>query len=232
MTTSRLIDVTLSANTLARLRARDAVLLVIKGVWTNSPLAVPVVWRAVDLAPSMRIGWTPRLRAWTRPASGHDPVRMHTALDVDLGDRFEVRSPGFAHVIAGQMGHAVELYNPGATERQGGLAQEIDGALAPICALPLLGGNLVDIEPLDTVALAFASRNWAAGSLIDALPDDGVLLESVSHARVRWAPRHGWSVVGAAAVPLPASTRLQPLLAGPPASDEALRKAGVIVPIR
>lgn len=233
MSTGRCIDIELAPAMLADLRQRDAVLLAVKAVWTNSPLAAPVVWQAIEPSARMQLAWRDSTWAWASALPPADaPITMRTALDAHRGDRFELRAPGFGHVLQGGMPEAVELYNPTPCERCGGLAQWVNGAMAPICVAPLFSGNLVDMEPIETVALMFASRNWQVGRPIEVAPVDGLLLDAVDTATVQWTSHQRWAVRGAAAMPLAAATPLRPILAGAPAAEVFLRKAGVIQPLR
>lgn len=209
-------------------------LIVAKTIRTNSPVSVPVIWhtRAPD-GSLTRLRWSDRYQIWLgRGRSDDTPcIDPLTVMDAEPGDRFALCAPAMGHLTHDGGPGTFELFNPTGHESHGGIAQVIDGAMSPICTAPIRPGNLVEIEPVDSVLVMFAEQEWAIGRRLVHAPADGLLVTlPTPHARISWSIRTGWITDTAAALPVSAGACLRGLLAGPPLVQQALERDRVLIP--
>ena len=76
------------------------------------------------------------------------------------------------------------------------------------------------------------SSSDSTPSRITDAPVSGLLIDVVGDACIRAAANRGWSVEGAAAVPIQAGARLARVLARPPRMEELLEREQVLFPFK
>jgi hypothetical protein len=199
MATQFSVNITLSSDTVSTLHQQNFTLYGFRAV-VSSAETRPVVWFHYDTYQLINaIEWTDEYQAYVSQGEmiPGGAVRSASPYPVQLGQVLQITSAGgIGQVRDGGSPTAIGIANLTSTVFTCGLSLPVPGAsFSPICAVPLLANNKLEIIPLDKVLLMFASAPVSSGTVIHQTYGQGILIDltGVSTRSVSYDAEAGWS---------------------------------------
>ncbi|MET0397421.1 MAG: hypothetical protein ABW277_11395, partial [Longimicrobiaceae bacterium] len=215
------VTLRMSTSTVVGLTDSGFSLLAFAAVQSFDLLAQPLVWMTTrQYSATTVVRGAMRFQAYTVPADTASQVVPGFSADIAPGQLLTVHhASGIGTVTEDGVGGVVAIYNATRTPLWCGIAQEAAGAFAPVCLLPLHGGNAQVVVPVPVILLMFSISPAILGTTVDTASGPGVLLDLGATLRpeVGYDIDEGWSwgeTTWGRAVEFGAE--LRPLLTGSP----------------
>jgi hypothetical protein len=226
VTTGYQIEITMTDDTVARLQKNGFTLYGFKAVRTAGS-GVPVIWfQTTSFSLTTSVQWTASYQAYTSHSqiTPGGQVTAVTSYDIGLDQVLAVSDPrGTGEVGPGGNPGGISILNETRTPFTCGIAQQLEDAYAPTCAIPLFGGFLDVIVPVEKVFLMFSPVSMDTGTVVERSSGPGILIDltGVSGRTVGFDADNGWSWAGHApwAKAFPPNQELAPLLTGQAAGE-------------
>ena len=196
-----------------------------KAVQCADRAGMPVIWlQSQDFGMHTTFAWTDQYQAYTSPDRVHSgtgvaatnqyPITVGQVLTVD-------NRSGTGIVTTDGVPDAMAFRNTTNVQLACGLMQQHGDVAAPLCRLPLYGGEMQIITPLSSVLLLFSTQPGNVGDVIARSYGPGILIDltGVALRNVSFDVNDGWSWGSFTwAQSVPAGTYLAPLLILPDAT--------------
>lgn len=160
----------------------------------------PTVWSSTTaFSNDTEISWTETFAAYAAIGQVRSGVTFNgsSAKNIDLGSTLLVGANATTKVADGGQPGWIEITNTTTTQYACGLAQPnvTNGKVSPICAFPLYGKHSDLIQPIQKVALVFASAGYAQGTVIEGSIGPAVLVDltKTQHVALSYDINNGWS---------------------------------------
>jgi hypothetical protein len=198
------VTINMDANTIKNLKNAGFRLYGFKAVEVSMQGGLPLVWFETDnINQSTSITWEESFSGYisnqTSPAENTIITASCTNEAVDLGQTMVIDETGNCQntTSTGTKG-AISILNKGNTQYTCGINQVVNGRPQALCAIPLFGGNLDVIMPIQKVFFMFATRQVKMGTVIVQAFSPGVLLDltGVSERTVGYDVNKGWGPEG------------------------------------
>lgn len=202
-----------------------------KAVQTTQKGGAPVVWFKSDIySTSTQVSWTQQYEAYTSSSQiiPNGQITSSFSTPIDLEQTLQVdQLGGTGSVITGGVPSAISIHNLLKQQYTCGISQVQNGAVQPMCAFPLYGGNLDVIAPIERVLLMFSTNPVNTGTVIVQAYSSGLLIDLTSAAQrsVTYDINLGWGPTAPAwATQVPANADMVPLLIDPSVPVAAFRQ--------
>lgn len=221
------VTIKMSSDTVNALQDGNYSLYGFKAVQSTQGGGAPLVWfkiSAEKLSLTTEVDWQVQYQAYVSKDSiiPNGQVTASNAVDVNLGQKWEVDKTGSGPVVKGSVPTAIELLNTAASEwPSAGISQMQAGKANPLCAFPLYGNQMDVIAPIEKVLFMFATNQVDTGTVIFQAFTQGVLIDLTSDNQrgVSYDINQGWSWGGFNwAQSIPPTTNLVPFLIEHPSS--------------
>ena len=219
MTTGYQIDITMTDATATVLQENGFVLYGFKAVRAAGH-ASPVVWFQTSVfSLTTRVRWTGSYQAYTSHSqvTPGGQITAVTSYDIDLSQVLAVSDPrGTGEVGPDGVPGGISILNETRTPFTCGIAQQLEGAYAPVCAMPIFGKKPDVIVPVEKVFLMFSTLSMDTGTVVERSSAPGILIDLAggSARTVGFDIDNGWSWADHApwARAFPPNQELAPLL--------------------
>lgn len=184
------VIITMSDDTVRDLAGSGFYLYAFKAVRSSDQAGRPLVWsRRRNYSLNTVIEWPAQYEVYTSnsPIEPNQQVFVGFSTEVELGQTLNVEQSGIGVVtIDGSPGN-ISIFNLTNSQFTCGISQMDDGAVNPVCAFPLYGGNLQLITPLEKVLLVFSTLLLSTGTVMQSGysldipdPDDSMIAAAIS----------------------------------------------------
>lgn len=238
MHTKYILEITCSPATLEALADQGSALVAFSAVQANDLTALPLVWMITTaFGASTALHWSAHYEAYasSTPIAGGTVIHIGTTQPIAPGQIYQVQAGPVGTVANNGNTGEITIVNQVNDPFTCGIQQFVEGAFAPVCALPLFGLSTQTLVPLPQIVLMFTTVPLSVG---EALPGEmtKALLDAATGATgsvlsidmalqnpasVTFDINDGWSwpdtLLGARTIPASqiVSTLIQP--ASPPA---------------
>ena len=168
MDTVYTLNIACSGPTVQALVAEGNALVAFSAVQGSDDSALPLVWLVTTaFGEKFPLSWSATYGAYasTTPLTPGRIVQMSTTALIAPGQRFRVQAGPIGSVTGAGVAGKIAIENVATTEWICGTQQTVNGALAPVCAYPLHGGNVQTIVPLPQVVLLFTTAPMRVGEV-------------------------------------------------------------------
>lgn len=184
------VVMTMSDDTLRDLAGSGFYLYAFKAVRSSDQAGRPLVWsRRRNYSLNTVIEWPAQYEVYTSNSSiePNQQVFVGFSTEIELGQTLNVDQSGIGVVtIDGPPGN-ISVFNLTNSQFTWGISQRDDGAIKPVCAFPLYGGNLQLITPLEKVLLIFSTLLLSTSTVMQGAyspdileSDDSMIAEAIS----------------------------------------------------
>jgi len=194
------ISIAMNDATLEGLDASKASLYLFKASASSMGGGAPTVWSSTRaFSADTEINWTESYAAYAAVGEVKNGVTFtgSSAKTLDLGESLLVEESAITKVSGDGTAGWITVTNTTTTPFACGLAQPgpADGKVAPICAFPLYGLHSDLIQPIEKVALVFASEAYKQGTVIEGSIGPAVLVDLTKQqtAAMSYDINGGWS---------------------------------------
>ncbi|WP_411703861.1 hypothetical protein [Edaphovirga cremea] len=219
MSTSYEIDITMSPDSVQKLKQQGCSLLAFKAVKTQVSNGAPTVWvSASNFLTSTSLSWEASYSAYISAQTIKNQVTINTNTNVsaDLGYNVLVDQYGNLSTNTNGAQGTISIINQAATPYTTGVSQYSDnGGMQPLCALPLNGNFMDQVTPIEKVLLVFSTGIINTGTVLYSISSAGMLIDltGVNNRGVAFDINTGWDAQGAAwAKQIAPNVALSPLL--------------------
>lgn len=194
------ISIKMSDKTLEGLDLSKASLYLFKASASSMGGGAPTVWSSTQaFSNDTEINWTESYAAYAAVGEVRNGVTFNgsSAKNLDLGESLLVAESAITKVSKVGTPGWITVTNTTTTPFACGLAQPgpADGKVAPICAFPLYGLHSDLIQPIEKVALVFATEAYKQGTVIEGSIGPAVLVDLTGQqsAALTYDINGGWS---------------------------------------
>jgi|HubBroStandDraft_5_1064220.scaffolds.fasta_scaffold109660_2 hypothetical protein len=184
------VRIKLPGNTASELKERGYRLIAFKAVQSSARGGKPTVWFTLDaqrFGPLLKVSWAENYSGYVSldtivpgglvTASASAPANLGQVVVIEDAQKLTVKG--------GSRPQAISLYNKTDIEYTCGIAQKTpDGESKPMCALPVEGGHLGHIAPIQRILLVFATEKVNTGTVITQAVGPGLIVD-LTTANVR-----------------------------------------------
>ena len=212
------IDIMMSADTITALKNSGFSLFAFKAVQTSNTGAAPTVWFQSDsFLQTTQVKWSEQYQAYVSDSQiiAGGVIEANSAIDIGLGQTADADKNGNLTVAEQGTASAISIANQSTVQWTAGISEVVNGVANPMCALPLYGGMLDVIAPIEKVLLMFASATVDTGTVIYKSYSAGVLVDltAVQNRTLTFDINNGWNWGGAGwGTAVPAQADLVPML--------------------
>lgn len=215
------VNLSMSLATVQALQQGGYNLYGFKAVQSTMKGGAPLVWFSVpaaNLLTTNNVEWTEQYQAYissTFPVAPNTSVVASAAVDISLGQQWNVEAGGGNDVTTDGPSIAISLYNTTTTAFTGGVSMEQNGVFNPLCAFPLYGGGLDIIVPIEKIVLMFSTLPVNTGTVIEQAFSPGMFIDLTADNQrsVTFDINLGWSWGGGSwGQQIPATSNLIPFL--------------------
>ena len=146
--------------------------------------SLPVIWQSIPkYFNDIEIDWTISYGAYISLTTIKPGVVIKTSshAEMDLGYTYEVDTKGIPSVKKGGPDRAITITNHETIQLTCGIGEVVGGDFRPLCASPVLNGFSDVIEPIQKIALLFASQVERTATVIQYSLGPGILLDVTTH---------------------------------------------------
>lgn len=196
------VDVEIPSDSVRRLSELGFNLYAFKAVQAATTGGAPLVWFKLspeDYSEKTTIDWRVQYQAYTSRSTiiPNGRVTATFSTNIDLGQTLTVERNrgGGGEVTTGGPRQAISILNQTEVEYTCGISQLVEGTPNPMCAFPLLGGNMDVIAPIEKILLMFSTTPVNTGTVIFQAYSEGLLIDltSANTRSVRYEVNKGWS---------------------------------------
>lgn len=212
------IDISLSSDTVDKLKNGGFALYAFKAVKSSVTGGAPLVWfKTTQFLNTTQVTWEEQYQAYisTDEIIANGKVAASAACNIDLGQSAYVTANGNLTPVGTGTPGAVSILNQGNNPWTTGISQFKDGKPNPLCAIPLYGNNLDVVVPIAKVLMMFASNTVNTGTVIYKAYSSGLMVDLTDNPTrsVAFDINNGWSWSGGTwANKVQANNDLVPLL--------------------
>lgn len=212
------VDISLPPATVDALKNGGFALYAFKAVKSSMAGGAPLVWfRTTSFLSTTAVTWEEQYEAYisTSEIIANGQIEASAKIATDLGQTAHVTQNGNMTKSSDGGTGAISLLNDGTAPWTAGISQVAKGKASPMCAIPLYGGGLDVIVPIQKVLLTFATTPVNTGTVIYKAFSPSVMIDltSAQQRSVSFDINKGWSWGdGTWAKSIPASADLVPLL--------------------
>ncbi len=165
------ISIDMDQDTVEQLVENGFSLYAFKAVGTSASSGRPTVWvKTQTFSLSTKVTWQEQFAAYTSLTTKLDDgtqIDAAASYDINLGSTLNVNSPsGVGSVATTGTAGAIDIHNLIDTRFTCGISQTSSAGTNILCALPLFGGHVDVIEPIEKVLLTFATDAVNTGTVI------------------------------------------------------------------
>jgi hypothetical protein len=204
--TSYSLTINLDANSLSMMKADGYKLYLFKGIQGPSS-ALPTVWFSEsNFMESTVITWDDEYNGYisATETKANALIQSMTSVSMKSGQTAVVDDKGFGTLTvqaqeAGDDNTVYYLLNNSDKQFTAGISQSSGGVNAPICAIPLMGHNVLNIVPISKVFVMFSTEVYNTGTVLYQAASGGLLLDMTNNPTVSvdFDSNKGWDFGGA-----------------------------------
>lgn len=169
MHTKYILNITCSPGTLKALADQGSALVAFSAVQANDLSALPLVWMiTTEFGASTALHWSAHYEAYasSTPIAGGAVIHIGTTKPIAPGQIYEVQAGPVGTVANNGNTGEITIVNQVKDPFTCGIQQLVEGAFAPVCALPLFGLNTQTLVPLPQIVLLFTTAPLSVGEVL------------------------------------------------------------------
>lgn len=174
------VDIQMSARTVEALQQNGFSLIAMKAVQGGGIGCVPLVWsQTSQIQTTNTIVWGGDYAAYISSTTITPNIRIDASasLDADPGAIIQITGHGALDGGTGGTADAFTIQNQTTDDWTVGISQEVQGALNPVCALPLRHSFASTLKPLPLVLLTLTTANVTVGTVLEKALSSSLLID-------------------------------------------------------